>query len=143
MRRLPLVKLFASVLRREADGSYWLVTPYERGRIVVDDAPFVAVEVDRIGAGEDQVLRFRTNIDEEVEAGPDRPIRVTNDPSTGAPSPYILVRPGLEARLLRPVFYHLVEFGEERKERHEGRRIDRYGVWSRSTFFPLDDLPAR
>src|SRR5258708_39935936 len=66
INRLPLVKLFASVLRREADGSYWLVTPAQRGRVVVEDAPFVAVAVDRDGAGREQRLIFRTHLDETV-----------------------------------------------------------------------------
>src|SRR5438874_1515264 len=68
--RMPLVKLFASVLRREEDGSYWLVTPAERGRVTVEDAPFIAVAVDREGEGRDQRLIFRTNLDEIVTAGP-------------------------------------------------------------------------
>jgi len=105
--RKPLVKLFASVLRREADGDYWLVTPYERGRIVVDDAPFVAVECDVEGEGAAQRLSFRTNIDERVEAGAAHPIRV--EERGGEPSPYLLVRPGLEALIARPVYYQLVE----------------------------------
>src|SRR5215472_12510177 len=95
--RLALVKLFASVLRREADGSYWLVTPAERGCIVVDDAPFVAVEVTAEGEGPDQQLIFRTNLDDIVTAGPDHRLRVETAAS-GEPAPYILVRGGLEAR---------------------------------------------
>src|SRR4029077_17229470 len=76
INRMPLVKLFASVLRREGDGSYWLVTPAERGRVAVEDAPFIAVAVEVQGGGRDQCLIFRTNLDEIVTAGPEHPLRV-------------------------------------------------------------------
>ena len=135
IQRMPLVKLFASVLRREADGSYWLVTPAERGRVVVEDAPFVAVAVDREGEGRDQRLIFRTNLDEIVAAGPDHPLRVETA-ADGTPSPYILVRPGLEALILRPVFFELAEIGQE--ESIEGEM--QFGVWSDSMFFRLGDV---
>jgi hypothetical protein len=130
--RRPLVKLFASVLRRERDGEYWLVTPAERGRIVVEDSPFVAVEVMAEGQGGSQRLTFRTNLDEEVVAGEAHPIRCASDPVSQAPIPYILIRDGLEARILRPVFYYLVEFGEQQG--------DQFGVWSSGRFFPLGRL---
>src|SRR5262245_38316988 len=77
--RKPLVKLFASVLRREDDGDYWLVTPAERGRIKVDDVPFTAVEVNAAGSGTAQTLTFRTNLDDEVAADSDHAIRVAHD----------------------------------------------------------------
>ncbi|HLB79761.1 MAG TPA: DUF1285 domain-containing protein [Dongiaceae bacterium] len=134
--RKPLVRLFASVLRREADGGYWLVTPVERGRIVVDDAPFTAVELTVEGAGRDRALSFRTNIDDVATADADHPIRVARDPDSGEPRPYIHVRDGLEARILRPLYYELVALGEER--RVEGETL--YGVWSKGTFFPLGRL---
>jgi len=134
INRLPLVKLFASVLRREADGSYWLVTPAERGRVVVEDAPFVAVAVDRDGEGRQQRLIFRTNLDEIVAAGPDHPLRVETA-ANGEPAPYILLRPGLEARLLRPVFYELADIAGE--EVIAGETL--FGVWSDSVFFHLGD----
>lgn len=138
IRRLELVKLFASVLRREPDGSHWLVTPVERGRVEVDDAPFVAVELRRDGEGALQRLRLRTNLDEWLTLGPDHPLRLRR-PAGGAaeagPVPYVEVRAGLEARLARPVYYELVELGEE------GPDGDRqgFGVWSDGTFFALDD----
>jgi hypothetical protein len=138
INRLPLVKLFASVLRRESDGSYWLVTPVERGRVAVEDAPFIAVAVDREGEGSDQNLIFRTNLDEIVTAGPEHPLRVETA-ADGTPSPYLLVRPGLEARLTRPVFYEIVDLGEEVAAEGETR----LGVWSAGIFFDLgsiDDL---
>lgn len=134
--RKPLVKLFATVLRREADGSHWLVTPAERGRIAVDDAPFTAVELTVAGAARDQALTFRTNVDDEVTADAEHPLRVAHDPETGEPSPYIMVRNGLEARLVRSVYYQLVDLGEERRE--GGATV--YGVWSKRRFFPLGSL---
>lgn len=134
INRMPLVKLFASVLRREADGSYWLVTPAERGRVVVDDAPFIAVAVAREGDGRDQRLIFRTNLDEIVTAGSDHPLRIETA-DDGTPAPYILVRPGLEARLNRPVFYELADLGAE--ETIDGD--SRFGVWSGGIFFELGD----
>ena len=136
--RLPLVKLFASVLRREADGGYWLVTPAERGRIAVDDAPFVAVELTVEGEGREQRLIFRTNLDEIVTAGPDHPLRVATA-EDGEPRPYILVRSGgaapLEALIVRPVFYELVDRAHE--EEIDG--AVRFGVWSGGRFFDLGD----
>jgi uncharacterized protein len=136
IRRLPLVRLFSTVLRREADGTFWLVTPVERGRINVEDAPFVAVEVTRHGEGRQQRLIFRTNVDDTVAADAAHPLRVVNDLETGAPNPYILVRDELEARLTRPVFYELVELGRE--ERVGDKTL--YGVWSNGIFFPLGAL---
>jgi uncharacterized protein len=132
--RLPLVKLFASVLRREGD-DYYLVTPAERGRVEVEDAPFLAVAVEARGAGRAQELVFRTNLDDIVIADADHPIRVA-ERTGGEPAPYILVRNGLEARLARPVFYDLVAWGGE-----EGSGATAaYGVWSRNLFFPLGKL---
>ena len=112
--RKPLVKLFASVLQRDASGDYWLITPAEMCRISVDDAPFNAVEMSVDSEELGQVFRFRTNIDEVVTAGPDHAIRVAIDQETGEPAPYIMVREGLEALIVRSVFYELVEHGEER-----------------------------
>ncbi len=133
-RRLPLVKLFASVLRREPDGSYWLVTPAERGRIEVEDVPFLAVELTVAGEGRYQQLIFRTNLDDIVTAGPDNPLRVETAAS-GEPAPYILLRDRLEARLTRPVFYELVDLGAE--EQIAG--AVQFGVWSNGAFFRLGD----
>jgi len=134
--RHALVKLFSTVLRRADDGRYMLVTPYERGVIEVEDAPFVAVEMTADGAGRDQTLRFRTNVDDWVTADAGHPIRVSVDPESGEPSPYVLVREGLEALIARPVFYDLVERGVETAR--DGKAI--LGVWSAGTFFPLGGL---
>ncbi len=105
--RDALVRLFSTVLRKDPDGFY-LVTPVEKLKIVVEDAPFIAVQVDRVGEG----LRFLTNVGDWVEAGPDHAIRVETDAASGQPAPYIHVRGGLEARMTRPVFYELVEMAE-------------------------------
>ncbi|MGO8916746.1 MAG: DUF1285 domain-containing protein [Stellaceae bacterium] len=134
--RPALVRLFSTVLRRESDGSYWLQTPVERGRITVEDAPFVAVELTRRGDGQQQELIFRTNIDDTVAADAEHPLRVVDNPATAEPNPYILVRNGLEARLSRPVFYELVEIGQE--ERVGDATL--FGVWSKGRFFPLGRL---
>jgi len=136
IRRLPLVRLFSTVLHRADDGSFWLQTPAERGRITVEDAPFVAVEITRRGEGRQQELIFRTNIDETVAADSEHPLRVVNNPETAEPNPYILVRNGLEARLNRPVFYELVELAQE--ERVGDATL--FGVWSKGEFFPLGPL---
>ena len=130
--REALVRLFSTVLRKDPDG-YHLVTPVEKMRITVEDAPFIAVRVDRVG----EALRFTTNVGDEVEAGPENAIRVEMNPKTGEPRPYIHVRRGLEARIRRPVFYELVEMAEER-DTPEGPRL---GVSSNGAWFPVG--PAR
>ncbi len=104
--RLALVRLFSSVLRKDEDG-FCLVTPAEKLRITVEDAPFTAIGMERDG----EVIRFATNVGDVVEAGPDHPIRIDQGPG-GAPRPYLHVRGGLEALIARPVFYELVEMGE-------------------------------
>ena len=136
--RKPLMRLFSTVLRRDEAGDYWLVTPAERGRIEVEDAPFTAVELAVSGAGREQALTFRTNADDLVTADADHPIRVDHDPASGEPSPYVLVRDRLEALILRPVYYHLVELGVE--EKVGGDHL--YGVWSKGSFFPLGRIEA-
>ena len=133
--REKLVKLFATVLQRDEDGAYWLVTPGERGRITVEDAPFVAVALD--ATSQTGCLRFRTNLDYWVTAGPDHAVRVEEDPQTGEPSPYIHVRDGLDALINRSVFYELVELAETRTE--NGCEV--LGVESDGAFFPLGHAP--
>jgi hypothetical protein len=135
--RKSMVKLFSKVVQRDEQGDYWLVTPVERGRILVDDAPFTVVECEAIGRGRNQVLRFRSNVDEWIEAGADHPIRVTENPVTGEPSPYILVRDNLEALIVRAVFYRLVERAVE----HHGDGGVYLGLWSKGEFFPLGRVP--
>ncbi len=140
--RKELVCLFASVLRREEDGSFWLQTPAERGHIEVEDAPFVAVELDWTGEGRRQILSFRTNVDQIVTADPEHPIRISHDILTCEPTPYLLVRPGaghlgVEARINRAVYYELVALGVP--EWVGCRRM--LGVWSSGVFFPLGEMP--
>ena len=131
--RKPLVKLVASVLKRDESGDFWLITPAEMCRIKVDDAPFNAVEMTVNKDKHGQTLIFRSNIDEIVTAGPDHPIRVEIDSDTGEPSPYLLIREGLEALITRSVFYDLVEIGEERKV--DGKTV--IGVTSNGEFFEI------
>lgn len=111
--RMPLVQLFSTVLRKDADGETYLVTPVERVRIRVADAPFVAVEVNVSGTGEDQAITFRTNVGDVVEVGPQNPLRFVDEAETGGLKPYVLVRGRLEALVARPVMYELVGHGEE------------------------------
>jgi hypothetical protein len=132
--RPALVKMFSSILKRE-EGKYFLVTPVEKVGIVVDDAPFVAIDFDATGEGVDQVLKFVTLVDDFAVAGADHPIRVERDAETGEPSPYILIRSDLEALIDRKSFYRLVDLGVL----HEGW----FGVWSGGQFFgiiPSDEL---
>lgn len=139
--RKELVCLFASVLKREADGSFWLETPAERGRIVVEDAPFVVVEMDWTGADSAQIVTFRTNTDEMVTVDLDHPLRF-NDEGGGDPKPYVRLRPGngahpIEARISRPVFYELAALAEPQTVRDKMM----LGVWSSGVFFPLGEMP--
>lgn len=134
--RKELVCLFASVLRRDEYGAYVLETPVERGIITVEDAPFIAVELFWRNEAGHQVLSFRTNLDEMVTADAEHPIRVQLDPRTREPRPYVMVRPGLEARINRAVFYELVALAEP--ESVDGREV--LGVWSQGAFFPIDEI---
>ncbi|EPX81667.1 DUF1285 domain-containing protein [Litoreibacter arenae] len=125
--RAGLVKLFSSIIRKDGD-DYFLVTPVEKVGITVEDAPFVALDFDAVGEGEDQKLRFETHVGDRFTAGPEHPIRVTYD-DDGEPSPYVLVRRNLEALIDRKSFYRLVDLGVHR----DGW----FGVWSDGEFFPI------
>ena len=125
--RESLVRLFASILRKDADGETYLVTPVEKIRVRVEDAPFLGVRVDRHGEGRDQTLLFTTNVGDVVAADPDHPIRVSHQ--DGEPRPYILVRGRLEARILRAPFHEMVEWAE-----HQDGKL---GVWSSGAWFEL------
>lgn len=131
--RPALVRLFSTILRREGDGKYVLVTPVEKVGLVVEDAPFIAVRVDAVGSGREQVLNFMTNVGDQVTAGAEHPLRVALRGTEREPRPYLHVRGGLEARIARPVFYELVNMAEERATA-SGREL---GVWSGGTFFSL------
>ncbi len=126
--RPGLVKLFSSILKKEGE-KYFLVTPVEKVGITVDDAPFVAVDFEASGVGEDQALTFETQVEDKAVASADLPIRVVRDPETGEPSPYIRIRAELEALIDRKSFYRLVDLGVH----HD----DWFGVWSKGTFFPI------
>ena len=128
INRAPLVRLFSTVLRKDPDG-YWLVTPVEKMKITVEDAPFIANALDVAQMDGAPVLSFTTNVGDVVEAGPDNALRVEIDPITQEPRPYLHVRRGLEALISRPVFYELVEMAQER----DGvLGVESAGVW-----FPL------
>lgn len=111
--RPALVQLFSSVLRKDEDGRTYLITPVEKVGIRVEDAPFLAVEVNAQGRGDDQVLTFRTNVGDVVEAGPQNPLRFVDEDGTDGLKPYVLVRGRLEALVGRSVMYELAELGEE------------------------------
>ncbi len=133
--RPEMVRLFSTILRRDGD-DYFLVTPVEKVGITVDDAPFVAVDFERVG----EALRFETNVGDFVDAGADHPIRVVQDAETGEPAPYVHVRANLEALIDRKSFYRLVELGEVAVVDGE----DWFGLRSGGAFFaviPAADLP--
>lgn len=111
--RPALVRLFSTVLRKDEDGRTYLVTPVEKVGIRVADAPFVAVEADVSQRAGQQVVTFRTNVGDVVEAGPGHPLRFAEEEDTGGLKPYVLVRGRLEALVSRAVMYQLVEYGEE------------------------------
>jgi len=127
--RPELVRLFSTVLRKDPDG-YCLVTPVEKLSIRVEDLPFRAVSVERRG----DALVFRTDVGDEVEAGPELPIEVETNPATGEPAPRVRVRADLWARIARPVFYELVDMAVS-----EG---DRLVVRSNGAAFPLGPAGA-
>lgn len=133
IHRQRLIHLFASVLRREESGDYYLVTPVEKCRIRVIDVPFQAVLMDVRGEAEHQVLVLTTNMAEEVTAGAQHRLRFSFDPVTDEPSPYIHVRDGLEARLSRSVYYTLAELLVEKVVEDENWM----GIWSDGVFFPV------
>ena len=127
--RKPLMKLFASILRFDADGKYYLVTPVEKCGIRVDDAPFVAIRMQVAGKGHDQVISFETNVDDEIVVGSEHPLRVAEEAETGGLKPYVLVRRNLEALVSRALFYDLAALGVVEGEW--------FGVWSSGGFYPM------
>jgi len=119
--RMELVRLFSTILRLDPDG-YHLVTPGEKLKITVQDLPFRAVAMERDADG----LIFTTDVGDRTRAGPDHPIVVDTDPATGEPAPRVHVRAGLEARIVRSVFYDLVEAAQTRDDRLQ---VESGGVW--------------
>lgn len=124
-RRPAMVRLFSTLLRREADGGHVLVTPIEKLSIAVEDAPFVAVELASEGAGRSRRLAFRLNTDDVVIAGPSHSLSMADG------RPRLAVRPGIFATVARPVYYELAELALAEND-------DPPGLWSDSAFFPLD-----
>lgn len=129
--REALVRLFASILKLE-EGRYYLVTPVEKVGIIVEDAPFIAVDCADGAAG----LTFTTNVGDQVTAGPDHPIRVARA-EDGTVVPYVMIRRGLEARVDRKTFYRLVDVAEIASGPDGAEWL---GLHSGGVFFPL--LPA-
>jgi hypothetical protein len=127
--RMPLVKLFAGVLRKDADGKHYLVTPAEKVDVDVADAPFLAVEMEVRGSGREQRLVFRTNVDDVVTAGPEHPLRFAIEPGSQGLKPYLLVRGRLDALVTRALYYDLVELAVD-----EGKGL---GLWSGGAFFAM------
>jgi hypothetical protein len=132
--RRELVRLFSTILRKDGD-EYVLVTPGEKMRIVVEDAPFLAVLLRAEGEGRDRKLIFTTNVGDETIAGRDNPIRVEIDPRTREPSPYVHVRRGLEAKISRPVYYQLAELAVPGKDDQAGKLV----LWSDGVAFTLGE----
>ncbi|SDX35434.1 DUF1285 domain-containing protein [Roseicitreum antarcticum] len=130
--RPAMVRLFSTILRREGE-AYFLVTPVEKLGIQVEDAPFVAIDFEQAGTDDTPSLTFVTNVGDRVHLGADHPLRVAIDPGTDAPSPYIMVRDGLEALIDRKSFYRLVDLGTD----HEVNGISWFGIWSGEQFFAL------
>jgi hypothetical protein len=134
--RPALVRLFARVLRRDADGTTWLVTPAEKCRVRVADVAFVAVDLAVDGDGPARRLAFRTNVGDLVVAGPAHPLRFAVDAATGGVRPYLRVRGGLEARATRAVALDLLGHVEP-EDGPDG--VGRPGLRSDGAFFPLPD----
>ena len=133
IRRIEMVKLFASVLLRDEDGDYWLVTPIEKGRITVDDVPFVISEmsVEAGASSRSNKIHFRTNLDETIALDAVHPIFLRPADDLLDLRPYVEVRNGLQAKLSRPVYYQLAEYAEKGLD-------GRLGVWSHEQFFALE-----
>ncbi len=133
MNRERMVKMFSRILRKDEDGKTYLVTPYEKVIVHVEDAPFIAVRVDRAGdGGPQQALAFLTNVGDVAIAGPENAIRVETDVETGEPTPYVLVRGRLEAKIARAAFYELVDMAVPHPD-----DANTLGVWSQGIFFPI------
>lgn len=127
--RKPLVRLFSTILRHDADGKYYLITPVEKVGITVDDAPFLAIAMRVEGHGESQRVFFTTNCEDEVEVDGAHPLRFANEAGTGGLKPYVLVRGRLEALVNRAIFYDLVAAGVTHGEW--------FGIWAGGRFWPM------
>lgn len=137
IRKPRLIRLFSTILRKEND-SFFLVTPNEKLEIVVEDAPFLAIDLDIEGTGLDQNLTFTTSLGDRATAGLDNPLRVVMLSPNQAPSPYVLIRDALEAKIDRKCFYRMVEAGQQKIISGE----QWFGVASGGHFFPLVETRA-
>ena len=135
--RAALVKLFASILKREGE-NYFLVTPVEKVGLIVEDAPFLAVELKVEHDARGQLLNFRTNVDDWIAAGPEHALRFEADAENGGLKPYLHVHRNLWAKVTRALFYDLVERGEEREI--GGKAL--FGVASGGAFFVMAEASA-
>ena len=124
-----MVNLFSRVLRLDSDGFYYLVTPVEKIRIIVEDKPFIIIDFEILGSGEQQIINFKTNTHETFSLNLDHPLRVEVNKETLEPSPYVLVRKNLEGLISRNIYYKLIDLGEE-------KGAD-FGVVSQQSFFKL------
>lgn len=132
IKREKLVRLFSTILRLETDGRFAIVTPYEKAFVEVEDAPFMAIRMERLEGKNGQNLGFLTNVGDAIVVGPENPLRVEVDSDTGEPSPYVHIRAGLDAKLTRPVYYELANLAEPSADDPE-----QFGVWSLGEFFKL------
>ncbi len=130
--RMAIVKLFASILRRDADGKTYLVTPAEKIDVDVEDAPFLAVDMAVMGEGRSQALTFRTNVDDVVTVDAAHPMRFVRQAPVGGLKPYVLVRGRLEALVTRAVYTDLVQLAVPRDGRSGA-----VGVWSGGTWWEM------
>lgn len=146
IRRQAMVKLFASVLRKDGDGRTYLVTPAEKVDVEVQDAPFLAVDMQVEGEGERQRLTFRTNLDDVMVCGPEHPLRFVTESGSGGLKPYVLVRGRLEALVTRALVHDLVALADEARSpggdtstphQDTDARARAFGIWSEGAFFPF------
>ena len=138
INRLKLIKLFASILRRDKAGSYWLVTPTEIAPVEVVDAPLTIVGFQVKGTHHDQTIKFVTNVGTSATADKNHPLRIDINAETGEPSPYVILDHSIEARVNRPTYYDLVKLAVEEKVGEE--KI--FGVWSGGIFHKLCNMVA-
>jgi hypothetical protein len=133
LAREAIVRLFSTILRREEDGHYYLVTPVEKWRIQVEDTPLLAHSLQVTGEGDQQVLSLTTNVGESLEIGPDHPLEVGTYPGSDEPRPVVKVRHGVEARLVTAAYYDLAEHVVERNENGHPE----LGVFSQGIFYKI------
>ena len=141
IHRDRMVRMFSTILRKDADGRTYLVTPHEKYSITVEDAPFTIVEMDVEGAGQDQELLFRSNVGDVCRAGAEHPLRFEAVGDDGTLKPYVVIRDRLEALVSRSIFYDLVELGTIEPIDD----VDWFGVWSGGQFWPMapaDEIEA-